>query len=410
MLREALRGRTVLDFTHIGAGPQCTMLLADMGAHVIKVESPEGDLGRTLGPPWIGSDSAVYHGFNRNKHGLCLDLKTEAGIAVARRLAATADVLVESMRPGVMDRLGLGYARIAADNPGIVYCSVSAYGQTGPYAQRPGVDGILQADSGLMSIIGVPGGEPVKVQAPVVDVFTGYVAAMGVVARLLQRADGGAGGHLDISLFNSAIALQQVSLTAYMADGVVPQMLGSAAPYSAPNEAFQTEDGWIMVAAYNGQRWDRLCEALGCPELIRDPRFETSTQRVANRPEMRALLTGYFRRRPTVAWMETLQGIDILCAPVADYRSLADHPQLRANGMVVSLDHAGLGTIRTIGFPIDSVATNGAGHTAAPDRGEHAHDILTAAGFTADEIAALITARAVRPAVPRDGETGGATS
>lgn len=396
MLREALRGRTVLDFTHIGAGPQCTMLLADMGAHVIKIEPPDGDLGRTLGPPWIGADSAVYHGFNRNKDDLCLDLKTEAGIAVARRLAAKVDILVESMRPGVMARLGLGYEQIAADNPGIVYCSVSAYGQTGPYAQRPGVDGILQADSGLMSIIGVPGGEPVKVQAPVVDVFTGYVAAMGVLARLLQRSADGAGSHLDVSLFNSAVALQQVSLTAYMADGALPQPLGSAAPYSAPNEAFETADGWIMVAAYNGRRWDRLCDALGCPELIRDARFETSAKRVANRREMRGVLTDYFKRKPTSAWIDLLQAVDILCAPVATYQSLADHPQLRDSGMVVALDHATLGAIRTIGFPIDSVAANAAGHRAAPERGEHSAAILRDAGFTPEEIAALIDGNVVR--------------
>ena len=403
MLRDALRGRTVLDFTHIGAGPQCTMLLADMGATVIKVEPPEGDLGRTLGPPWIGGDSAVYHGFNRNKRGICLDLKTEAGVAVARRLAATADILVESMRPGVMDRLGLGYDRIAADNPGIVYCSVSAYGQTGPYAQRPGVDGILQADSGLMSIIGVPGGEPVKVQAPVVDVFTGYVAAMGVLARLLQRGGDGVGSHLDVSLFNSAIALQQVSLTSFMVDGILPQPIGSAAPYSAPNEAFRAADGWIMVAAYNGQRWDRLCEALGCPELIRDPRFDSSTKRVANRPEMRALLTDCFKRKPVSAWMEILQGVDILCAPVADYQTLADHPQLAANGMVVSLDHPVLGAIRTIGFPVDSVASNGAGHAVAPDRGQHSAAILAEAGFTPDEIAALIADKIIKSSEPLGG-------
>jgi crotonobetainyl-CoA:carnitine CoA-transferase CaiB-like acyl-CoA transferase len=392
MLRDALRGRTVLDFTQIGAGPMCTMLLADMGADVIKVEPPDGDLGRKLGPPWIGDDGAVYHGFNRNKRGLCLDLKTAEGNAAALRLAAQADVIVESMRPGVIDRLGLGYAQVAAVNAGVVYCSVSAYGQAGPYAERPGVDGILQADSGLMSIIGVPGAEPVKVQAPVVDVFTGYVAAMGVLARLLQRTADGRGGHIDASLFNSAIALQQSALTSYMVDGQLPQPLASAAPYSAPNEAFETADGWIMVAAYNGNRWDRLCEVLDCPELIRDPRFDTSTKRVGNRPEMRALLTAQFRRRPTADWMDALQTADILCAPVARYDTLLDHPQLLANGMLVTVDHPTLGPIRMPGFPLDSATTNASGHRPAPERGQHAAEILAAAGFTPQEIAALIVA------------------
>ena len=263
MLRHALDGLTVLDFTHIGAGPTCTMLLADMGARVIKVEPPQGELGRQLGPAWIGDDSALYHAFNRNKLGLSLDLKTARGLDVARRLAASADVIVESMRPGVMNRIGLGYDRLSAENPGLIYCSISAYGQDGPYAERPGVDGIIQADSGLMSIIGTPESEPCKVQAPIIDVFTGYVAGLGILAKLAERRRDGKGGHLDTSLMNSALALQQSSITSYLTDGVLPQRQGSAAPYSAPNEAFETADGWIMVAAYNGGRWDRLCEVLG---------------------------------------------------------------------------------------------------------------------------------------------------
>ena len=193
MLRNALEGLTVIDFTQIGAGPTCTMLLGDMGARVVKVEPPEGELGRSLGPAWIGDDSALFHAFNRNKLGLCLDLKSPEGRAVAKRLVAQADVLIESMRPGVMKRLGLGYDDLAADNPRLVYCSVSAYGQTGPYAGHAGVDGILQADTGLMSLIGSPGTEPGKVQAPVVDIVTGYVACMGVLAKLTQRSRDGLG-------------------------------------------------------------------------------------------------------------------------------------------------------------------------------------------------------------------------
>ena len=209
MLRNALEGIRVLDFSQIAAGPACSMLLADMGAHVIKVEPPGGDLGRGLGPGWVGPDSALFHAFNRNKQGICLDLKSQEGVAMARRLVAQADVLIESMRPGVMQRLGLGYEQLRADHPRLVYCSISAYGQQGPYSHRPGVDGILQADTGLMSLIGVPGAEPCKVQAPVVDVITGHIACTGVLAKLMQRGrDGREGGHLDVNLMNCAISLQ----------------------------------------------------------------------------------------------------------------------------------------------------------------------------------------------------------
>jgi crotonobetainyl-CoA:carnitine CoA-transferase CaiB-like acyl-CoA transferase len=401
MLRHALDGLTVLDFTHVGAGPTCTMLLADMGARVVKVEPPQGELGRQLGPAWIGDDSALYHAFNRNKLGLALDLKHERGLEVAERLAASADVVVESMRPGVMDRLGLGHDRLAARNPGLIYCSISAYGQDGPYAERPGVDGIVQADSGLMSLVGVPAGEPCKVQAPIVDVFTGYVAAIGVLARLAQRRRDGQGGHLDVSLMNSALALQQPSLTSYLADGVLPQRLGSAAPYSAPNEAFATADGWIMVAAYNGGRWERLCEVLGRADLARDVRFATSARRVANRDAVRDLLGPVFKTRSSEHWLAELRRVDILCARVVDYADVVRHPQVAASAMISSMDHPELGAIRVPGFPINSREANATPHAPAPALGQHSAEILTLFGFTAREIADLVDRRVVGGVAPR---------
>jgi crotonobetainyl-CoA:carnitine CoA-transferase CaiB-like acyl-CoA transferase len=400
MLRHALDGLTVLDFTQIVAGPACTMLLADMGASVLKVEAPDGDLGRRLGPAWIGEDSAIYHAFNRNKRSLCLDLKTLEGAEIARRLAARADVVVESMRPGVMDRLGLGYRRLAAENPRLVYCSISAYGQDGPYAGHAGVDGIIQADSGLMSIIGTPGAEPSKVQAPVVDVFTGYVAATGILAKLVQRARDGRGGHLDVNLFNAAIAMQQASLASFLADGVVPERIGSAAPYSAPNEAFETADGWIMVAAYIGDRWQRLCDRLGCPELADDPRFATSGSRLANRAEMRRLLGERFRARSTANWVKELGAADILCAPVSTYADLSAHPQLAANRMVARLAGPDGTTVETPGFPIDSAAANAMPHAPAPGRGEHSREVLAELGYGGAQIERLVRDGAVRIAKP----------
>lgn len=396
MLRTALEGVRVLDFSQIAAGPACSMLLADMGAHVIKVEPPGGDLGRGLGPGWVGADSALFHAFNRNKQGICLDLKSEEGVAMARRLVAQADVLIESMRPGVMERLGLGYEQLRADHPRLVYCSISAYGQQGPYSHRPGVDGILQADSGLMSIIGVPGAEPCKVQAPVVDVITGHIACTGVLAKLMQRSRDGEGGHLDVNLMNCAISLQLPSIASYLSDGALPARMGSAAPYSAPNEAFETRDGWVMVAAYIGDRWDRLCHVLGRAELIEDERFASSRLRTANRPALRQELGETFRRQSTAHWLEALLAQDILCAKVASYEDLMAHPQLHANGTMTSVDVPGQGTLRMPGFPINSLQENALPHRPAPSLGQHTREVLLGCGIGEAEIEALVVRGSVR--------------
>ncbi|SOZ18066.1 Carnitine dehydratase [Cupriavidus taiwanensis] len=389
MLRHALDGLTVIDFTQIGAGPTCTMLLADMGARVIKVEPPGGELGRGLGPGWLGDDSALFHGFNRNKLGVALDLKSPEGLAVARRMATEADIVVESMRPGVMERLGLGHAELSALNPSLVYCSISAYGQDGPYAGRAGVDGIIQADSGLMSLIGLPDSEPCKVQAPVVDVMTGYVACVGILGKLSQRARDGQGGHLDVSLLNAALALQQSSLTSYCADGQLPERAGSAAPYSAPNQAFRTADGWIMVAAYMPERWRRLCDVLGLPALADDPRFATSPLRVANRGATVEALTSVFVTRSTDAWLAVLQDADILCARVATYEDLMAHPQVAANRMMQRITHETLGEVRMPGFPINSAQENALPARPAPACGQHTRLVLADFGYSRAQIDAL---------------------
>jgi crotonobetainyl-CoA:carnitine CoA-transferase CaiB-like acyl-CoA transferase len=384
MLRHALDGLTVVDFTQIGAGPSCTMLLADMGARVIKIEAPDGELGRGLGPGWIGDDSALFHAFNRNKLGVAIDLKI-----------AGADVLVESMRPGVMARLGLGFEELRREHPALIYCAISAYGQAGPYADRAGVDGIVQADSGLMGLIGIDGGEPCKVQAPVVDVMTGYVACMAVLAKLQQRQRDGQGGQLDVNLLNAALALQQSSIASYCADGHAPVRIGSAAPYSAPNQAFRTRDGWLMIAAYMPERWTRLCALLGRPELAVDARFATSPLRVANRPEMVAILTGILTTRSTAEWLPLLRSADILCAPVASYDDVLRHPQVAANAMVAELDHPRHGRIRMPGFPVDSAAANALPHIPAPACGQHTRDVLRSAGFSDRQIDGMLQSKAV---------------
>ncbi|MHC6225357.1 CaiB/BaiF CoA transferase family protein [Pseudomonas sp. X10] len=400
MLRDALKGLTVLDFTQIAAGPTCTMFLADMGARVIKIEPPQGELGRGLGPAWVGTDSALYHGFNRGKQGICLDLKHPDSLAIIERMVAEADVLVESMRPGVMTRLGLGYEALARVNPALIYCSISAYGQQGPYAGRAGVDGILQADSGLMSLIGLPGQPPCKVQAPVVDVVTGYMAGMAILAKLQARQRDGQGGHLDVSLMNSALALQQSSINSFLRDGRLPTPIGSAAPYAAPNEAFSTADGWIMVAAYNGNRWPRLCQVLERPDWIEDPRYLTSALRVDNRVRMQAELNAVFATRTTAEWLQRLGEADILCARVAGYDDLLEHPQLVANGLLAKVEHPRHGTLRVVGFPVNSEEAAAEPYLPAPALGEHNHSVLQAFGFSEEQVGCWLAQGVLQQAHP----------
>lgn len=396
MLRKSLSGLRVVDFSQIGAGPTCSMFLGDLGADVIKVESPQGDVGRYLGPPWVFDDeSAVFASFNRNKRSLCLDLKTAEGLAVALCLIDTADIVVESFRPGVMDRLGLGYDSVRKRNPRIVYCSVSAYGQTGEGARQGGVDGIIQAASGLMSVLGEEGQPPGKVQAPVVDVVTGHVAAIAVLGQLFERERTGEGGYLDVSMFAAAIVLQQPSITGYLGDGTLPVRTGSGAPYSAPNEAFEARDGWIMVAAYQGGRWERLCSVLDMPALPGDPRFATSSARVHNRAAMRAMLAPAFRRRDCAHWVEVLEANDILCSKVCDYGDLLDNTKLRHLNLLAEIADDRGRTYRMPGFPVNCQESQALAHTAPPRCGQHSVEILAGMGYSSEDIAALASAGVV---------------
>jgi crotonobetainyl-CoA:carnitine CoA-transferase CaiB-like acyl-CoA transferase len=370
------------------------MFLGDLGADVIKVEALTGDIGRTIGPPWDGDDAAVYTAFNRNKRSICMDLKQSEGRELARRLIGKSDVIVESFRPGVMQRFELDYENVSSFNPSIVYCSVSAYGQTGPYSGKAGVDGILQAASGLMSLIGEAGGDPCKVQTPAVDVTTGYTATIAVLAALMDRVTTGKGTHLDASLFATAVALQQCSVTGYLADGELPIKIGSAAPYSAPNEAFPTRDGHVMIAAYMPERWKALCSVLKTPQLLVDERFITSQQRVLNRPALRIILSEIFRQGDTDAWISLLEAADIPCSPVATYDRLMHHPQLLHQNLIVRAEGA---SGKTFQFPAFPVRDNGAPlqYLPPPVLGEHTRSVLEQLHYSAEDIAHLVSCRVV---------------
>ncbi|MEI2416531.1 CoA transferase [Orrella sp. JC864] len=385
MLQTTLDGVRVIDFSQIGAGPTCSMYLGDLGADVIKIEPPGGDLGRKLGKPWVQDESPVYMAFNRNKRSVCVDLKTPQGLQLLHRLAAGADVVVESFRPGVMQRLGLDYRRLSAANPRLVYCSVSAFGQTGPAAHKPGVDGIVQGESGLMSLIGLPDTEPCKVQAPVVDIATGFIATIGVVSALLARERSGAGAWVDTSLFASAIALQQSAFTEFLGSGRLPVKAGSSAPYAAPNEAFEAADGWLMVAAYNGGRWERLCEVLG---LAGDPALAALADldsRIEHRAGMRSLLAPKFRQRTVEHWLQALSAADIVCGRVADYQDLQDSPQLAHLNLVESIRLQDGRQFRVPAFPINS-AQRERPSRPPPACGEHTVQVLVELGVPEEQI------------------------
>jgi crotonobetainyl-CoA:carnitine CoA-transferase CaiB-like acyl-CoA transferase len=403
---RALEGVRVLDFSQGAAGPICTMHLGDLGAEVIKVEPPGGEWGRQLGPPFVDGVAAAFIGMNRNKRSIVVDLKQPAAREVILRLVARSDVLVESFRPGVMARLGLDDAALRPQHPRLVYCAISAFGQSGPWRDRPGVDGIVQAAAGLMSVTGTPEGEPVKVGTPAADTTAGFLAACGILAALLARERTGYGQRVEVSLLDALLAFQAVPLAMYLASGTPPGRTGSAAPYAAPNEAFPTADGHIMVAAYTPERWQALCQVLGRPELASDPRFATNEARVRHRAALRETLAPLFRSQPSRHWLARLEAADIVCGPILTYPDLEAHPQVVHNGMLITLHHPQLGPVRVVGSPLRLQATPPDVRAPAPLPGEHTAAVLHEAGFTAHEIARLAAAGVVRLAPPpRPGGT-----
>ena len=375
MLANALSGLKVLDFTQVAAGPTCTMMLADMGAEVVKIEPPTGDLGRQL-EPVIHGESAGFMALNRNKRSVVLDLKSPAGLASAQALAEKADVLVESFRPGIMERLGLGSQTLRQRNPRLVFCSISAYGQTSPSRGLPGVDGVLQAVSGLMSVTGSPNAAPCKMQTPVVDMTTGYLAAVSILGALFSRQRTGDGQVLDISMFNSAIALQQIALGAFLADGRVPGPSGSAAPYSAPNEALRCADGWIMLAAYHPGRWEALCRVIGAPELAIDPRFSDNAGRVAHRVELIGELEARLLVHPRSHWLEAFTQADIICGPIQDYAEVISSTLMERQALVESIDHPTLGEVRMPRSVLAALGEIPRMHRPPPTLGQHTREVL----------------------------------
>jgi formyl-CoA transferase len=375
----ALDGLRVLDLTQVMAGPFCTMLLADLGADVIKIENPRaGDqTRRSWGYAVHGEDSRAFLALNRNKRSVCLDLKQPDDLAAFLRLAESADIVVENFRPGVTKRLGVDYETLAARNPALIYASVSGFGQTGPYADRPGYDLIAQAMSGVMSITGTPGGTPVKSGLPVGDLGAGMFCALGIVAAVHARTKTGEGQYVETSLFEAALAMSVWESTEYWATGQVPQPLGSANRMSAPYQALRTKDGYLTLGANNERLWQRLCTVLEVTELLTDPRFVTNTDRMAHRDELAAELEIRLATATTDEWVTLLLAAGVPAGPIRDYRQVLDEdPHVRARGMVQEVDHPVEGRVRVLGSPIRMSRTPARIRRHPPLLGEHTEEVL----------------------------------
>jgi crotonobetainyl-CoA:carnitine CoA-transferase CaiB-like acyl-CoA transferase len=396
--RGPLAGLRVLDLSHVMAGPVCGLMLADMGADVLKIEKTEGgDDTRRMVPPDIQGESAAFMMMNRNKRGLALDLKQPAAREVFLRLADRADVVIENYRKGTMEKLGLGYDVLRARNPGLIYCEVSGYGRTGPYADAGGFDLVAQGLSGLMSITGEgPGRPPVKVGAPVTDITAGILATMGVVAAYAHRLKTGEGQRVDTSLLEAGIVQTYWQSAIAFATGAAPGPLGSAHPLSAPYQAFETADGWINLGASNQKTWNAFVAVSGAPELAADNRFRTNADRMRHRAELTATLTKIFLTRPTAAWLDALDRAGVPAGPVLSISDMHQHPQVTARDMVPAVDHPVAGRMQTIGLPVKFSATPGGVTRPAPLHGEHSREILAELGYTAADIDDLVARGAVK--------------
>jgi len=382
-----LAGMRVIDLTHVMAGPTCTLMLADMGAEVIKIEKvPQGDDTRHT-PPSIGDETASFLMMNRNKRGMALDLKKPSGAKVLRRLLESADVLVENFGPGVMERLGFGYGDLHAKHPALIYCSLSGFGRTGPYKDRRGFDLVAQAMSGIMSFTGEgPGRPPVKCGAPLSDITAGILAAMGILAAYTHRLKTGEGQWVETSLYEAALVQTYWQSAIALATGVAPQAMGSAHPLNAPYQAFEAADGWIVVGGANQKNWQRITEAIGAPELVDDPRFLNSAARMAHLKELEGELAARFCTKPSAYWLQLLEQQGVPCGPVRDMLQALADPQTIAREMVVEVPHTKLGRVKTLGIPVKFSATPAKIRGGAPVYGEHSHEILSEYGFSADEI------------------------
>jgi formyl-CoA transferase len=371
-----LEGVRVLDFSRVLAGPYCTMMLGDLGADVIKVESPEGDDTRRWGPPYQGSESAYYLCCNRNKRGIVLDLGTAVGRETARELGIRSHVVVENFRLGTMEKWGLSYEALSAENPGLVYCSISGYGRTGPDAHLPGYDYVVQGAGGIMSVTGEPDAPPAKVGVAIVDLTAGMFACSAILAALRVRDLTGRGQRIDISLLDSHLAWLANVGSNYLISGEVPARYGNGHANIVPYQTFATSDGWVVLATGNDRQWQRFCLAIERPDLLADPRFATNHARVEHRATLVPILEAIFRTRTTDEWVALCAEADVPAVPVNTVDRALNSPQALARDMVRSVDHPGIGPVRMVASPLKLESTPPTIRRHPPMLGEHTEEVL----------------------------------
>lgn len=383
----ALRGIRVLDLSRILSGPFASMILADLGADVIKVESVQaGDDTRHWGPPFQGEDAAYFHAVNRNKRSLAIDLKSSGGREIALKLADSADVVLENFRPGAADRLGLGYPDLSARNPRVVYGSISGYGHTGPLRDRPGYDAIAQAMSGIMSVTGQADAPPARFGVAAADLGAGMWVTIGVLAALSAREHSGRGQHIDVSLLDGEVSWLTYVAQGYFASGATPARYGSAHPNIVPYQGFPTGDGDIMIAVGNDRLWRRFTEVVGLEDLTDLPQFATNPARVAHRDELLPLIERALKARSAQEWSELLTEAGVPVGPIHTVPQALEHPQVLARDMVVDLPHATQGSVRALGSPLKLSGTPTSLRQASPALGQHTVEVLRGLGLSAEQI------------------------
>ncbi len=398
----------VLDLSRVLAGPWAGQNLADLGAEVIKLERPKiGDDSRAFGPPWVKdrdgrdtTDSAYFTSANRGKKSVTLNIAKPEGQQVVRRLAALCDVLIENYKFGDLARYGLGYEDLKAVNPRLIYCSVTGFGQTGPYREHPGYDFMIPGMGGMMSVTGepdgAPGGGPQRAGVPVADIITGMYASIAICAAIAHRAETGIGQHLDLALLDSQIALLAYQNTNYFATGKPPARIGNLHPNIVPYQPFRTSDGDVILACGNDNLYRKFCDAAGCAELASDPRFATNGKRVENRAELTRLLQAVFGKRSTRAWVELLEAAGVPNGPINNVAQVFEEPQVKARGIRVDLEHAAAGSLPGVASPMRFSATPLEHRLAPPVLGQHTEDVLRGLlEMSEAEVAALRAAGAI---------------
>jgi crotonobetainyl-CoA:carnitine CoA-transferase CaiB-like acyl-CoA transferase len=386
----SLEGIRVLDLSRVLAGPFCGMLLSDLGADVIKIEdTASGDESRTW-PPHKDGESAAFLVINRNKRDMTLDLKAPEGVAILKKMVATADVLIENFRTGTMESFGLGYEQLSAINPRLVYASVSAFGRTGPRKDGAGYEALMQAFSGIMSITGEPGGAPVRAGVSFLDLTTGIFCAFGIVNALLHRVSTGLGQRVDGSLLETAVTLLNYHAEGYLLTGAQPKALGSSHPSLSPYRTFKCRDGqWVFIAGANDRFWQRLAPALGLPDMANDPRFAKNIERVKNRRELEAALEEAIGRQDREPLLKALEEAGVPATPVNTVAQVMEDPQTAARAMIQRVMHPRLGEIPVVGTPVKFSRMKAGVRTPAPQQGEHTDQVLAEYGYSAADIAAL---------------------